>query len=372
MILLEGVHARAASERNRPDSRIGNVSLKWDRGILAVLGTPLDGTTALLECIAGLVPARAGVVVIDGQPPSQSRARIAYVPMEPALPDALRVDEACELGARIRGDAPASAVSRLAPLGLEKLAERRVRSLTHGEARAVSLAIALTSSAKVLLVEEPLAGLDPSAPGRVTEALRARAAAGATVVVTTASVRDATALADQLGVLTQGTFAHLPPALAHVGPGGARLRVVVSASAKTDVAPLVAALAEDPAVASIETAAFAATRVLHAAVALLVTGPELLALARAVQVAAARTGANVEAVESAVMPLEAIRARVAAPRPGMIPQRPPPGSGSVPPPGSLPPPAGSIPPAPAGSVPPPSLPPGSAPPPPSAPPGGTA
>lgn len=337
MIILEGAHARGTTERGKPDSRIANVSLKWERGVLAVLGAPMDGTTALLEVLAGLVPVGAGVALVDGQPPAESRARIAYVPLEPALPDALRVDEVCDLGARIRGEAPATVASRLAPLGIEKLGNRRVRSLSRGEARAVSLAIALTSSAKVLLVDEPLAYLDPSAPGRVVEALRARAAAGAAVIVTTSSVRDATSVGDQLGVLTQGIFAHLPPALAHVGPGGARLRVVVAVSAQSEVAPLVAALAEDPAVASIETAVFTATRVLHAAVAVLVTGSDLLALARAVGLAAARTGAKVEAIESAVLPLEAIRARVTPPRPGMVAARPVPGS--LRPPGSLPPPS---------------------------------
>ena len=131
------------------------------------------------------------------------------------------------------------------PLGIESLAERRVRSLSPGEARAVSLAIALSSRAPVLLIEEPLAALEPSATARVLEVLRARATAGACIIVTTASVRDATSFADQLGMLTQGVFTHLPPALAHVGVGGARLRVVVAANAATEVAPFVAALAAE-------------------------------------------------------------------------------------------------------------------------------
>jgi ABC-2 type transport system ATP-binding protein len=344
VITLEGARARASTERGRPMSRIENLTLRWERGVLAVLGTSGDGTTALLEVLAGLTPVRGGVVLVDGKPPADARPRIAYVPLEAALPDALRVEELCDLAARIRGEAPATAASRLAPLGLEKLASRRARSLSQGEAHAVSLAIALTSKANVLLLEEPLAQLEPTAPGRVVEALRARAAAGAAVVVTTSSVRDATSLADQLGMLTQGVFTHLPPALAHVGPGGARLRVIVTAGAKTDVAPLVAALSADPAVTSIETAAYAATRVLHAAVAVVVSGPDLLAVARAVGLAAANTGARVEAIESAVMPLEAIRARVAPARgalPTAVPTRPaaPPSvAGSMPPP-SAPPPA---------------------------------
>ena len=358
MIALEGVHARTGGGRHGVASNVVNVTLSWEKGVLAVLGTPADGTTALLEVLAGTIPARAGKAKIDGLPPSEARARIAHVPLEAALPESLRVDEVCELAGKLRGEPAMTPASRLAPLGIEKLVNRRVLSLSPGEARAVSLAIALTSRAPVLLVEEPLAGLDPAAPSRVVNALRARALDGAAVIVTTASVRDATALADQLGLLTRGVFTHLPPTLAHVGPTGTRLRVVVAAQAATEVAPFVAALAAEPAIASIETATFAATRVLHAAVAVVVSGADLLAIARAVGHAAAKTSARIEAIESAVVPLDAIRSRIAAPRPGTLLSRPPPAmpSGSAPPMPSGAPPAGSAPPPPppAGSAPPPA------------------
>jgi ABC-2 type transport system ATP-binding protein len=328
MIVLDGVHARTTAERGRNASQLKNVTLTWEKGVLAVLGTPADGTTALLDVLAGTVPVRAGTATVLGKSPSEARAQVAFVPLDPALPDALRVDEVCDLAGVIRGEPRTTAASRLSPLGVEKLAGRRVRSLSLGEARAVSLAIALTSRASVLLIEEPLSGLDPAAPALVIAALRARAAAGASVIMTTASVRDATSLADQLGMLTQGVFSHLSPSLAHVGPGGARLRVVVAAYAATEVAPFVAALAQESAITSIETMAFAATRVLHAAVAVVVGGPDLLAAARAVAAAGARTDAKIEAIESAVMPLDAIRSRIVPPSPGMLPSRPPAGGGA--------------------------------------------
>lgn len=324
MIDVAGLHARAGGTAKRPASRLENVTLTWDKGVLAVLGAPADGTTALLEVLAGVLPVRAGRATVAGVPAREARAQVAYVPLEPVLPDPLRVSEVCELATRLRGEPATTAAACLSPLGIESLADRRVQSLSRNEARAVSLALALGSRARVLLVEEPFAGLEPSAAARVLEALRARAAAGACVVVTTASVRDATSLADQLGLLTQGVFTHVPPAVAHVGTSGARLRVVVAATAATEVAPFVSALTAEAAIATVETATFAGTRVLHAAVAVVVSGVDLLALARAVGVAAARTGANVLAIESAVSPLDAVRARVAVPRPGSLVSTPPP------------------------------------------------
>lgn len=323
MIALDSVHARVTGRRGKPGSRIDAVTLTWETGVLAVLGAPADGTTALLEVIAGRAKLRGGTVLVGGRAPSEARAIVAYVPLETTLPEALRVAEVCALAAQIRGETAATSASRLAPLGLEALASRRVGSLSPGESRAVSLAIALTSRAKVLLIEEPLVGLDPSAPARVIEALRARASAGVAILVTTASVRDATRLADQLGVLTQGVFTHLPPSLAHSGGAGAKLRVVIGSTRATEVARIVAALAEESAVTSVETASFAATGTLHAAVGVVVSGRDLLPLARAVGAVAARTGAKVEAIESAVLPLDAIRQTIAVPRPASLTTRPP-------------------------------------------------
>jgi ABC-type multidrug transport system ATPase subunit len=340
IISLEDVSARSSGGRSergnafQPAARIDHVSLTWETGVLAILGAPADGTTTLLDVLAGTERVRSGGALVAGKPPAESRVKIAYVPLEPMLPDALRVEELCALASEIRGEPKVTATSRLEPLGIAKLMGRRIRSLSPGEIRAVALAIALSSRAPVVLIEEPLAGLDSAAPAKVVAAVRARATAGAAVIVTTASVRDATSLGDQLGILTKGVFTQLPASHAHVGTAGAKLRVVVAANTATDVAPFVAALANEPAITSVDTAAFAASRVLHAAVTIVVSGPDLLAIARAVGAAASSTGAKVEAIESAVMPLESIRSRLAAPRSIPAPPLPPPPVPPAPPAGA--------------------------------------
>jgi ABC-2 type transport system ATP-binding protein len=166
IISIDALHARSSGDRStstRPASRLENVTLTWETGVLVILGTPADGTTALLEVLAGIVPIRGGRVKIGGVAPTEARASVAYVPLDAALPDALRVDEVCDLAGQIRGEPATTVGSRLAPLGIEKLAGRRVRSLSHGEARAVAVALALTSKAPILLIDEPLSGLDPAA-----------------------------------------------------------------------------------------------------------------------------------------------------------------------------------------------------------------
>jgi ABC-type cobalamin/Fe3+-siderophores transport system ATPase subunit len=349
MIEVAGLHGKGEVVLTRQHAVLQNVSFTWERGVLAILGAPTDGTSLLLSILAGNAKAKAGRATI--------RSTFAYVPIDASLPDSVRVEEVCDLSAELRGEPRRPAVDRLATLGLEALAKRRSNSLTPVETRGVALAIALSSSAQTLLVEEPLAMIEPTVPSRVIAALRAKAAAGACIVLTTASVRDATRTADQLAVLTRGVYAPLPPALAHVGPQGAGVRVIIAptADARAHATALVGALAEHAAIASIE-AGSTGPHGLHApSISVHARGPDLVALATAVTQAIAKTRIAIDAIETGVMPLDAIRATLAAPRPGTLPSRPPPMPSTPPPPMALsqPPPVPPVPPVPTGPPPPP-------------------
>lgn len=326
MIEVAGLHAKGEIAATRQTVVLQNVGFSWERGVLALLGAPFDGTSLLLAILAGRAKARTGRAAIRGT--------LAYVPLEAALPDALRVEEVCDLSADLRGEARRPPAERLAPLGLESLAKRRTNALSPVEARGVALALALSSSAQTLLVEEPLAMIEPTVPSRVIAALRARAAAGACIVITTASVRDATRTADELAVLTRGVYAALPPALAHVGREGAGIRIVIAptADARAHATALVGALADHASIASIDTGSTGPHGLRAPSIAVHVRGPDLVALATAVTQAIAKTRVAVDAIETGVMPLDAIRATLAAPRPGTLPSRPPAPMSTPPPP----------------------------------------
>jgi ABC-2 type transport system ATP-binding protein len=256
VISLEGVAAR------RPPLALANISLRWEAGAHAIVGGRTDGGPLLLELLAGLTKTRAGRLQVLGAAPSDDavRRQVAFVPLEPALPEAMRVREALSIAASVRKEPPRDEGKRLATLGIEGLLERAVRTLSCGEARAVAMAEALTSSTvRVLLLEDPLVAIDPRAAGRVTEALRARARDGCAVVLTTGSMRDAGELADDLVTLRGGSIVGQGACVdviaasgasgAHV-TGGARLRVILRDPASA--AAFVAALAREVDVESIE------------------------------------------------------------------------------------------------------------------------
>jgi ABC-2 type transport system ATP-binding protein len=246
VITLQGVAAR------RAPLALASLSLSWDAGVHAVVGTPDDGGPLLLALVAGAARVRSGTVrVLDGSPADAvTRARIAWVPLEPALPEALRVRELLSLAASVRGDADSDGTKRLAALGIEALAPRVVRSLSREEARAVALAEALTSPrVRVLLLEEPLVAVDPRAAARLPEVLRARGRDGCAALVATASLRDAGELADDHVFLRAGAVVgHVASIgeLAGLVPGGARIRVVAS-----DPQALQAAVANEAAVEAV-------------------------------------------------------------------------------------------------------------------------
>jgi ABC-type multidrug transport system ATPase subunit len=217
----------------------------------AFVGSPRDGVALALSVFAGARRAVSGSVSVLGAPPEhpETRRAVAYVPRDTCLPDALRVNEVLRLAAALRGEAteasPESPEARLARFGLEALATRAVRSLSQGEARGVALVEAITSKVvSVLLIEEPFVRMDSRVSPELAKALRARAEAGACVVVSTASVRDARDIADELVTFSEGgivtDFASRSSAV--------RLRVVAD-----DPRALVVALAKEVDVLSLAT-----------------------------------------------------------------------------------------------------------------------
>lgn len=315
MVDVTNVRVRApTSRRGRPPAVLANVTLQVGSGVHAIVGSPKDGSSLLLDVIDGSVTPKSGHgrVFVVGGAPDQTRRHISRVSLEAPLPEALRVHEVCKLAAELRGETPPRPASeRLGLLGVESLANRRVSSLSIEERRAILLALALSSQkTDVLLVEEPLA-LDAIAPRRVIDALRARGAS-ACVIITTASPRDAVRVGDRIFVLTHGV---LSPIATHylaqgIEEGATNMKVVIGPNpGAAGAAHLVAALTTHPAVAKIES-----TTIASGAVIVSVAGKDLALLARAVTQTIAATNVEVDLVEAGTLSLDAIRHAMSLPK----------------------------------------------------------
>lgn len=209
MLVLEQVHARdAAGPHGRARGSITELSMAIGQGIHVVLGAPEDGTLALLDVVTGVRPPLRGKVSINGSDPMETpsvRARLGALAAEPHLPPAPSVGASIRLALRARGEVGHRFDAVLDPLGLSALHARSVRKLSFAEARAVELALALTTPAPlVIALHEPLSDVAVPNLHLIQERLRELASARICVLCTTSSPADALALADRVHVLHRG------------------------------------------------------------------------------------------------------------------------------------------------------------------------
>lgn len=182
-------------------------------GVFGVLGPNGAGKSTLIRQLVGLLRPDDGSVRLFGQPvrvgSRSTGRRVAYLAQdEPAL-DEMSVAAAVTTTARLRGY-PRSVAHRLSTtlvdeLGLDRLADRPLQSLSGGQRRLACVAVALVGDRSVLVLDEPTTGLDPVARRSVWDALaRRQRERGTTVVLVTHNVLEAESVLDRVAILDKG------------------------------------------------------------------------------------------------------------------------------------------------------------------------
>jgi ABC-2 type transport system ATP-binding protein len=158
--------------------------------LYALLGPNGAGKTTTLRMVAGLLPADAGQIEIFGidarRDPVSAKRITAWLPDEPMLYDKLDPTEYLELVAGLWGIEPRIAERRAAELlellGLADVAHERCEGFSRGMKQKVALAGALIHEPSLIMLDEPLTGLDAAAARQVKDLLGARVRAGATII----------------------------------------------------------------------------------------------------------------------------------------------------------------------------------------------
>jgi len=211
---LELRYGRNGRDRNDAGQRVAAFAaerLEIGEGeVVALLGPNGSGKTSLLKALNGLIRPAAGRILFQGEELRASRAlrrRSVYLHQSPyILAGSVSYNLYYGAGARgiARREAAAGVAEALSLLGLAGYERRGHRELSGGEAQRVALARALAAGADVLLLDEPTASADAASAALVLAALRARAAAGATIVFSSHDPALAAALATRTLVLEAG------------------------------------------------------------------------------------------------------------------------------------------------------------------------
>jgi ABC-type Fe3+/spermidine/putrescine transport system ATPase subunit len=210
---LVDIRLEALSTRGGRPPGLDAVSVHVRYGeFFTFLGPPHSGKTDVLRAVAGFMPVTGGRILVDGQdigalPPG--RRSVGYVFQDGALWPHLTVREHVGFGLEQQAVAAADVARRvevvLGRLGLESCADRRPPALTLAERRRLALARALAVEPHVLLLDEPLAHLDPLARKTLRlELARLHRDLAVTTIHVTRDAADALALSDRLAVLHGG------------------------------------------------------------------------------------------------------------------------------------------------------------------------
>lgn len=180
--------------------------------VTCLLGRNGVGKTTLLKCLMGLVPVRTGRVLFDGQDITQApsylrvRAGIGYVPQGREIFPRLTVEENLRMGLATRpaGTPIPERVFELFPV-LGQMLRRRGGDLSGGQQQQLAIGRALASSPKLLILDEPTEGIQPSIIKDIECAIRTLAQEGSMAILLVEQYYDfALSLADQYLLMERG------------------------------------------------------------------------------------------------------------------------------------------------------------------------
>jgi ABC-2 type transport system ATP-binding protein len=192
---------------------LNNVTFSIGDGeVVGFVGLNGAGKTTTMRIAMGLLEPNAGTVLWDGKPITESvRQSIGYMPEERGLYPKMRIGEQlqylAELAGKSRKDAKRESLELLERFGLLERAKEPVEKLSLGNQQRVQLAVALTGNPRMLILDEPFSGLDPSGVDALSELLEERIADGVGMLFSSHQLELVERLADRIVMIHEGHIA---------------------------------------------------------------------------------------------------------------------------------------------------------------------
>ncbi|WP_395793263.1 LPS export ABC transporter ATP-binding protein [Aquimonas sp.] len=208
--------ARNLRKRYREREVVRDFSFGLKPGeVVGLLGPNGAGKTTCFYMIVGLVPADGGSIKLDGKDitalPMHARARlgVGYLPQEASVFRRLSVSDNILTVLELRADLPARAradelARLLEELQISHVADQLGASLSGGERRRVEIARALAAKPRLMLLDEPFAGVDPISVGEIQRIVKHLKSRGIGVLITDHNVRETLGICDRAYILNDG------------------------------------------------------------------------------------------------------------------------------------------------------------------------
>ena len=189
-----------------------NVSFRIDDGqIIGLLGLNGAGKSTTLKVLAGLIPPSSGTVTINGidvvDAPDSLKSSIGYLPESPPLYKDMTVTDFLRYVGRIKGMSAAEANARIPDVitlaGLQGREHQVIETLSHGYKKRVGIAQAVIHDPKLVILDEPISGLDPAQIKEMREVIKSLRA-GRVVIVSSHILGEISQTCDRVLVLKDG------------------------------------------------------------------------------------------------------------------------------------------------------------------------
>lgn len=215
MVSFENVSKTFRLENRKKVVAVQGLTLKVQQGeIFGCIGPNGAGKSTTIKLLLDLIRPDSGVISINNCPSSTvaSRAKVGYLPENPYIYDFLTAREYLAFAGRLSGMSPSAIRSRsdelLTKLKLDQAAGRRVSGYSKGMQQRTAIAAALIHDPDLIVLDEPMSGLDPLGRKLIFDLIAELKQQGKTVFISSHVLTDIERLCDRVGIIVQGRLCH--------------------------------------------------------------------------------------------------------------------------------------------------------------------
>ncbi len=174
--------------------------------IIGLLGPNGSGKTTIIKMLAGLLTTDEGEILIDGYKVGpETKAVVSYLPERTYLNESLKIRQVIDIFADFYADFDADRAYKMMEL-LKLDPEMQVKKLSKGNKEKVQLIMVMSRKAKLYLLDEPIAGVDPAARDYILETILTNYEPTATVIISTHLITDIENILDQIIFVKEGVI----------------------------------------------------------------------------------------------------------------------------------------------------------------------